>query len=227
MSVVIDPPGLPELAPPTGDGAGLWEQLYEALGFHRDGDAENGDALRRFCEAWCAPLQPLYDLVRERDDGTAPWGILLDPERCPAESLPYLAQYVGVVITTEMNEEQIRNEITQPTGWRRGQTESIRIATRRTLKPIGEEELLVIVRPRTPEAGRHYVRTLLSQTPEPARTKAVIRAAVPAWEVLDYEAITGVTVTDVASSTKWTTVADLAAAWPTVQNLSEILPTEI
>ena len=50
---------------------------------------------------------------------------------------------------------------------------------------------------------------------------------MPAWEVLDYEAIDGVTVTDVASSTKWTTVADLAAAWPSVQDLTEVLPTEI
>jgi hypothetical protein len=54
-----------------------------------------------------------------------------------------------------------------------------------------------------------------------------LREKLPAWEVLDYEAIDGVTVLDVASSAKWTTVADLAAAWPSVKDLAEILPTDL
>jgi hypothetical protein len=229
-------PETPWLEPMAGDGSNLWEQLYNSLGYHRETDPATGYALRRFCEAWCAPLQRIHDIVRERpsfpgggpNDAFLPsFGVLFDPDLCPAESLPYLAQFVGVVITPEMSEEQLRNEIREPTGWKRGQPESLRIATRRTLQPVADEEPIVIIRPRTPEPGRHYIRTLLAQTPDPARTEGVILENLPAWELLDYEAIDGVTVLDVASSAKWTTVADLAAAWPDVKALAEILPTDL
>lgn len=204
----------------------VWELLYSALGFHLEDDPGQGYPLRKFCEAWCKPIQPIYEIAGGAD-GLPPWSILFDVDNCPTASLPYLAQYVGVVITPDMSEEQIRNEIREPTGWKRGQTEALRIATRVTLKPVAEEELLVIIHPRTPGAGQHYVRTLLAQTPEPERTKRVIREKLPAWEVLDYEAITGPTVADVAASAKWTTVADLAAKFASVQALTEILPTEL
>lgn len=226
MPLVFDPPASTPLPPPKDDGSNLWEILYNSLGYHRDLDAGTDFTLRKFCEAWCAPLQGIYDIVRERSDSPS-WAILLDADNCPADSLPYLAQYVGVVITPEMSEQQIRNEIKEPTGWARGRPPAIRIATQRTLQSVEGEELLVIIRPRTPEVGHHYVRTLLSQTPDPDRTEYVLRHAIPAWELLDYEAISGVTVADVAASAKWKTVADLAAAWPTVQALSEILPTDL
>jgi hypothetical protein len=197
------------------------ELLFNALGFHIEDDV-SGD-LKAFCDAWAGPLEGVYEIVREHDDA-APWAVLFDVDNCPAESLPYLAQYVGVVLTPEMNELQQRNEIREPTGWKRGQEPSIRIAVQRTLE---DDESLVIIHPRTPEVGHTYVRTLLSQTPNPARTAAIVRAAVPAWEILDVEAINGVTVADVAASTNWETVSDLAAAFSTVQALAEILPSEI
>jgi len=223
MSPVVEPPVSPPLPPAPEDASELWELLYSSLGFHVEDDATQDFALRKFCEALCAPAQPVYDLVRERED-SAGWGIALDVDNCPAYALPYLAQYVGVQITPEMSTEQIRNEIREPTGWKRGQPESLRIATRRTL--TGEDPL-VIIHPQTPEVGFTYVRTLLSQTPEPDRAEAVIRAALPAWEVLDYEAIEGVTVADVAASANWETVADLAAAFASVKDLTEISPDEI
>jgi hypothetical protein len=167
-------------------------------------------------------VQPVYDLVRERADGTPSWGILFDVDRCPAECLPYLAQYVGVVVTPEMSEEQIRNEIREPTGWKRGQPESIRVALRRTL--TGEEPL-VIIRPRTPKAGHHYIRTLKSQTPEPERTERVLREKIPAWEMLDYAAIDATTFADIAAG--WEAFGDLAADHPSFKDLAEVLPTEL
>lgn len=202
----------------------LAELLYESPGFHVDDDAAQGFALRKFCEALCTPMQPVYDLVRPRLD-MAGWGIVLDANLCPAYALPYLAQYVGVQITPQMSELQIRNEIRQPSGWRRGQTGSIRIQTRATLDPAVAEPL-VIVRPNTPEVGRHYVRTLLSQTPTPTHTAEVVRASVPAWSVVDYEAITGVAFTDVTAS-KYTTFTTLGAAFGSFQALTEALPTDL
>jgi hypothetical protein len=203
------------------EGTQLWEQLYDATGFHRDDDTDG--SLRKFCEALCDPTQPVYDLVRERE-GQAGWTILLDPDECPAQFLPYLAQYVGVVVVPEQTEQQLRDEIREPTGWKRGQPEAVRIATRRGL--TGENPL-VIIHERTPAPGETYIRTLLSQTPNPTATAATIRAALPAGERLSYEAIEGVTVADVSASAKWTTVADLAAAFSSVKALAEILPSEL
>lgn len=223
MPFVIEPPVSPPLPPAPEDASELWELLYESLGFHVEDDEAQDFSLRKFCEALCAPMQPAYDLVRERDD-SAGWGIVFDVDNCPAYALPYLAQYVGVQITEEMSEEQIRNEIRQPTGWKRGQPESLQIATRRTL--TGESPL-AIIHPRTPEVGITYVRTLLSQTPDPTRTERILRSVLPAWEVLNYEAITGPTWGDVAASGKWETWANLATHFTTWQALTEVLPTEL
>jgi hypothetical protein len=223
MTPVFEPPVSPPLPPAPEDASELWELLYSSLGFHVEDDEAQDFALRKFCEALCAPMQPAYDLVRERDD-SAGWGIVFDANNCPAYALPYLAQYVGVVPTPEMSEEQLRNEIREPTGWKRGQPESLRIATRRTL--TGEDPL-VIIHPRTPEVGITYIRTLLSQTPEPDRTEAIIRGALPAWEVLDYEAISGPTWADVSASTSWTTWRDLTLDFASFQALTEVTPDEL
>jgi hypothetical protein len=200
----------------------LAELFYEELGFHRDDDEATDWTLLRFNAGWVEPIEPVYELVRERDDGTPSWGILFDVDECPTACLPYLAQYAGCVLTPEMSEEQIRNEIREPTGWRRGQPESIRIALRRTL--TGEEPL-VIIRPRTPEVGHHYIRTMKSQTPDPERTERVLREKIPAWEMLDYAAIDATTFADIAAG--WETFDDLAAAQPTFKDLAEVLPTEL
>jgi hypothetical protein len=222
MPFVIDPPFSPPLPPAPEDASELWELLYSSLGFHVEDDEAQGFALRKFCESLCAPMQSVYDLVRERE-GQAGWAIVFDVDNCPAYALPYLAQYVGVQITPEMSEEQIRDEIREPTGWKRGQPESIRIAARRTL--TGEDPL-VILRARTPEVGRTFVRTLTANTPDPTRTEAVIRAALPAWEVLDYAAIEGVVFDDLTGS-EFTTFEDVAAAFPTFRDLTEALPGEL
>jgi hypothetical protein len=226
MSLVVEPPVSPPLPPAIDDGSELWEQFFGSLGYHQEDDAANGDALRMWSEGLMHPLQAMYDLVRPRA-GRAGWDILLDPDDAPAYALPFPAMIGGVQLTPEMGEQQQRDEIRQPTGWKRGWLETLQIVTRRTLEPVADEELLVIIHAGTPAPGWHYIRTLLSQTPEPDRTKVVLRAKLPAWERMDYEAIAGPTVADVAASTKWTTVADLAAAFPTVQALTEILPTEL
>ncbi len=225
MPFVIDPPSSPPLAPPPDDGGLLWELFYESLGFHVEDDL-SGD-LRRYIEGLCAPLQDTFDLVRPRP-GMAGWAILLDPDLCPAWALPFPAMLVGVEITPEMSEEQIRNEIRQPTGWKRGQTESIRIGTRRTLRPVVEgEELFVIVRPRTPEPGRHFIRTLTAQTPEPDRTEWLLEHKLtPAWERVDYAAISGQAFADLTGS-KYTTFGPLREALDDFRDLTEALPGEI
>lgn len=186
----------------------LAENFYASLGFHRDFDEANDWALLKYVAAWVAPLDPVYELVRERD-GMAPWAILYDPDRCPAESLPYTAQYVGIPVTPEMTETQLRNEIREPTGWARGREPAIRIATQRTL--TGTQK--VVIKSRTPGPGEHYVRVLASECPAPTRTELVVRAAVPAWELLDFDVFEGFTYADLKADVA--TYAAAKAKYPT------------
>lgn len=222
MPFVIDPPPAPSLPPPSDESSDLWEILYEAFGYMRDFDPDNGYALQKICEAWCAPLQRPYDVVRYRADQPAPFAVLFDPDQCPAWLLPYAVQWVGVVPTQEMSEAQLREEFRQPAGWARGRPESIKTAIRRTL---ASTDAVVILRSNTPEVGHHYIRTLLSETPDPARTEAVARAAVPAWEALSYEAIAGVTWEDIEAG--WEDFDALTAAFTDFADLADILPTEL
>ena len=204
-------------APSVSD---LTLSLYGSLGWLTLEDEANDWALLKMVATWVeVNLDPVYELAREGPNGEPPWSKLYDPDECPAFALPYLAMHVGVVITPEMNEAQIRDECREPTGLKRGQPEAIRVATRRTL--TGENPL-VIIRSRTPEPFHHYVRTLLAETPDPARTERVVREEVPAWEKLDYEAFVGMTWADVIA--KYATWADVVAEVPTWQDLIEDTP---
>jgi hypothetical protein len=203
------------------DGSQLWELLYESMGYLRRLDAENGYQLRSYFEALCAPMQPLWEVLRERNDGTPPYGILYDVDRCPVDLLPFLSTHVGARLTSDMDEEQRRNEIRHPTTWRRGQTDVMKLVMRRTLS--GGKR--VIVRERTPTAPDIYVRTLKAETPSEAITEAVAAEWKVGGLVLDYAAIDGVTWADIAAAYEdWDEVADTFPSWA---DLADILPDEL
>ncbi len=205
---------------PLPEVSDLAEAFWRDLGYHAEDDEAQGYPLLIFCSALTLPLEPIYEIVRERDD-SPPWAILWDVDECPAWALPYLSMFPGVVLQPGMTEEQQRNEIREPTGWRRGQTQAIKIAGQRTL--TGTKR--VIIRPRTPGPGEHYVRTLASETPDEERTRRELRAALPPWEVLDYEAISGVDWEDIeASYADWDTVAATFTDW---DDLEDTLPSEL
>jgi hypothetical protein len=202
------------------EASNLGDLVYESLGFHLDTDEENDFALRKFCEALCDPMQPVYDLVREHD-GQKGWTVLLDPENCPVEFLPYLAQYVGVEPQPGWTEGQLRAEIKAPTGWARRRTNSIKLAANRSL--TGPKR--VILHERTPKPGCTLIRTLASETPSEERTREDILSQLPAWQLLDYEAMVGVTWEDVAASyTDWGAVKAAFTDWA---DLADTLPSEL
>jgi hypothetical protein len=187
--------------------------LFSSLGHHAAED-ESGD-LYAFIAALTAPIEIVHELVRERDDAPG-WAIAYNVDDAPAEFLPWLAQHVGVVLEPGMSESQQRNEIREPTGWTRGREPSIEVAAQRTL--TGTKR--VIIRPRTPEVGVHTIRTWLVETPDPARTEAVLRASLAAWELLEYQAVTGYTYTDVDAD-----FADYAAVRAAFDDYRELLTT--
>lgn len=221
MPFVIDPPVAPPLPPPADEGSQLWEVLYESLGFHQETDEATDYQLRILCEVVMAPLQRVYDLVRERE-GRAAGGTMLDPDNVPAEGLLYLSQYVGAKLLPNMDETQRRDEIKRPSTWRRGETETIELIVKRELTG----DAWIRIRPRTPGPGQIYIRVLSDECAAPARLEqTLLDEAIPAWTVLDFAAIEGVTVADVAAG--WKTVAEAAEAFPTVNDMRVMVPDEL
>lgn len=223
MPIIVPPPPRPPVELPSDEGTSLWEVLYAVMGYMRTLDEPTGFQLLILCQVITAATQELYDLVRERP-GIAAGALLLDPQNAPLKNLPFQAQFVGARLTANMDEAQMRAEIEQPATWSRGQVKAIELVAKREL--TGEK--WIRVRPATPSFGHIYIRTLLSETPDPARIELELldpRWGIPAWDVLDYEAIDGVTVHDVASG--WKTVAEVAVAFPTVDAVAHVLPDEL
>jgi hypothetical protein len=197
----------------------LTEELYEALGFYTTRDEEFDYPLLRFCAAWVETLiDPVYEVVRDRDDGRPGWAILLDPDEAPVDSLFYLARYVGARLQPAWSEAQCRAEIKQPTTWRRGQTETMRTAIQATL--TGTQR--VVVRERTPEPHSLYVRTLASETPDEARTAAAVATSKVAGLLADYEPFDGYTLDDEEAN-----FATLDAEEAVFTTLDEILEADL
>jgi len=199
----------------------LGELLYGTLGPFAEDDV-SGD-LQKFCDALASPAEEVASVVGQEEDGSPGWSLAFDVENAPASVLPWLAQWVGVVITPEMTEAQIRAEIAKPTGWERGQEPTIDIGVRRTL--TGTQ--WVSIRPNKPETGKTYIATLAAETPSPTRTERIARSLVPAWMVLVYEAIEGVTWTTVEASVKYETFTALEGGFKDFEALENALPTDL
>jgi hypothetical protein len=193
------------------------------MGWHTSRDEENGWPWLIVCDAFAKTfLEPIYEIVGEGPNGEKGWTKALDPDNCPVDGLPFLAQFVGAVLTPGMSEEQRRLEIKEPTGWKRGQLPSIILIAQREL--TGEK--WVRVRERTPAVGELYLRVLAAECPRPDRVEAeLLTHGVPAWIKLDFAAIEGVHWADVSAG--WKSVEALDGAFPTVDALTHMLLDEL
>lgn len=195
------------------------DDFYASLGVFSRKD-KSGDLLK-FCEGLGMPLERLYEIVGDQEDGRPGWSPLFLVDEVDAGHLAYVAQFPGARLTPEMTDAQRRAEIQEPSSWRRGQTESLKTAIRRTL--TGSKR--VIVRERTPAAHDLYVRTLKEETPDETRTLAVAKANKLAGLVMDYEAIDGVTWADIAAAYEdWGEIESTFTDWA---DLADTLPDEL
>lgn len=193
----------------------LAEQMYEALGPFAEDD-ESGD-LQAFCEVLCGPLEPIWERVRDRDDMPG-WTLLFNADLAPVEALPWLAQFVGVQLQPGWSEQEQRDAIKDPPGFRRGTRAAMRRDVQRTL--TGTKSLSIFERD-----GSAYaltVRTLTSETPDEAATLAAVLGQKPIGLALDYDAIAGQTWNDVvAAEATWN---DVVADYPTWNDLVTAAP---
>jgi hypothetical protein len=160
--------------------------LYERLYPHTLEDEENGWQLLKFCEALAGGLfEHVRSYVMDNDDFQG-WEMVFNVDACPAEALPYLAQFVGVRFEDGLTAQQQREKIKDRPAFRRGTPASMEAAAR--LHLTGGQFVFMEERFEG-KAYRLLIRTFISETPDEERTRADILTQKPAGIVLDYEAV--------------------------------------
>lgn len=157
--------------PEVSDAA---EELFEALDpAFTTPDEANGWALLHLCAALVGgDIDQVHSYVTDGPLDEPSWQILLDPDRCPAEALPYLAQFAGARLTPDMSEDQRRDAIRSPEVFRRGTPGHIVAITKRRL--TGTKTVFLTER-YTGLAYRMQVLTLQHETPSAELTEAELR----------------------------------------------------
>lgn len=143
-------------------------ELYAAVdpAFTQSDEAHDWTMLKLVSALTTGNIDLIYEIVTDRDAGPG-WQILLDPERCPAAALPYLAQFVGARLTQGMSVAEQRAAIGDPEGFGRGTPSAIVAVAKRRL--TGTKTAL-LVEFYTGNAYRMKLVTLESETPEADET---------------------------------------------------------
>lgn len=222
MTVIWGEPGAVTVVVPSSGRpvvSRLAEEFYLRLEPVAGADESLGWPLLRYVSALVAPLEEVEEVVRddlERD--LTGWAVALDPENAPAAVLPWLAQFDGTVLTPGSSEVQQRAAIVAPGGFLRGTPAAIQAHVARTL--TGNRTVVLVERVSS-EATLQVV-TYGDETPDPTRTEAFVRAAVPAGIVVDYVLADGQTWGQVnADHGTW---ADLDTAFDTWADVRTATP---
>jgi hypothetical protein len=155
----------------------------------------------------------LYSADTDEQEG---WVTLFDPDLCPAEALPYLAQLVGEVLPTGLPEAAAREWIKDNPNARRGTPESVFLAAQRKL--VGNRFVSMLERYQG-VIDMVAIRTNTSETPNPAGTLADILAVLPADVVLDYQVVTGATWDDAKGTyASWNALTATGKTWAEVKS---------
>lgn len=168
--------------PVVGD---VGEDLYASLQLGEAetmtyADADNDWALLWYCGGIGASMEKVWDLVQadEEYDG---WVRMLDPDTSPSYTLGYLAQFAGVALEPLWTDQERRDAIKTPNGFRRGTIAAMRAAIQRTL--TGAKDVFFLER----SGGSAYeltVNTIENQTPDEAASYAAALSQKPAGIIL-------------------------------------------
>lgn len=136
------------------------------------------------------------------------WSILLDPDRCPVEALPYLAQYVGERLPLGLDEVASREWIKDAPNQRRGTLISLVYAAQQSL--TGQRTVALFERSGASgdDPNRLVVNTYTDETPSKAVVLRDLQGVVPADIVLVYVLLSGQT---------WASVNTMYATWAAVK----------
>ena len=162
--------------------------------------------LDAFLQAAAVVTKRSQEALRWDERGSG-WRRMLDPTRCPAWALPWVAQLVGSPSLAGLTEEQQRAVVVDSPTLRRGTPASIRAAAQMHLTGTAE----VHIAERVDNAYTFLVQTHTSQTPEPDLVEAAVKAAKPAGLVLTYVCSEELLIGVFEDAPEWMTVADFEA----------------
>ena len=120
----------------------IQEELYEALEPLAWADEEEGWPLLIYCGAIATMFDQVDHYVRDQieydNDGNVVseipgWYILFDPDLCPEEALPHLAQFKGVALPTGLTAAQQRQAIKDASARERGTVGAVESAVKAVL----------------------------------------------------------------------------------------------
>lgn len=155
----------------------MGRRLYSTLSPLAWKDEELGYPLGHYCNAIGAMLSPLNDIVRETDTHVG-WGKALDIDECPIFALDWLAQFVGVVLEPQGDQDRFvwaarqRERIRTHEAYRRGTVAALIEGAQEWL--TGTKS--VSLRERDTNAWHMTLVTLTSETPDPTAMLANLRA---------------------------------------------------
>jgi hypothetical protein len=188
------------------------EEMYEALDpLVRDGvDEANDFTAAKFCDARAVMFDEVAGIVRDQDDGTTGYAIVLDPYRCPAKLLPWLAQWEGVEIPPGMADDETRVLIDEAPAQQRGGPWAIVSLAQRYLTGTRTVTLYERLNGNPAVLG---IRTRIAETPDPALLlAAVVKWQKPGGVVIDYATVTGATYGEAEAAAATYTIAEGASA---------------
>lgn len=157
------------------------DALYDELAVSQPGDETRGYALLILLGALGVAIGPLYDVVRDTDEGPG-YSQLLDPERAPVWALPWLSQWAGVPFIPGLDEASARSRIVNPPAFQRGTPSAFIESGQATL--TGTKQVRLVER--TSDAFHFTAITRTSETPDPAATLRAFMAQKPAGLVLTH-----------------------------------------
>lgn len=140
-------------------------------------------ALRTLLNAYASMAEQVYAIVQDVGSPDQPagfaagWSVLLDPDNCPAQFIPYGAQFVGVTIPPSTGATDARALWKQEAGFSRGTPAAIIAAAKRFL--TGTQSTILIERTTSPGPLAAYSFTLQVR-PAEVTNATLLTAAVDA-----------------------------------------------
>lgn len=166
---------------PAPDLTPTGEYIWDEVGVAQPGDDQRGWPARMLVGAVAKALGPLFDLVRDTEDGPG-WSAVLDPDRAPVWALPWLGNFVGVTLPPGLTEAQQRARLVNPPAFNRGTFDGLVAAVRQTITGTG----YVFALERQGSPYRITVVTRTSETPDPGGTLVAAKSQKPAGLVLTH-----------------------------------------
>lgn len=156
-----------------------------------------------------APVQSLVELLIDP-------GAHGDPDRVPFARLGWLAAMAGVDVDGVPN-AALRSWVGDPDNYYRGDEQTI---ARRVGLTLTGSKVVRIECPYLGDPEQIRITTITAETPDPDATEAAARREVPAWLVLTYRHLAGMTYSELSAA--HTTYADLGATGYTYGQLQEL-----